>query len=100
MLVIDVQVRTQSSSFVDLMVEEYLRLTEQDNKIARLVLSYYCVEKAYVGAAISFVYDNVPKLGWAFLKVAEIGMNDLKHQISMQYHLSPDESPTVSTTLS
>jgi hypothetical protein len=93
MLVIDLQVRTKSSLLADLMIEEYLEITGQDDKIARLVLSYYLVEKAYVGAAISFVYDNLPKLGWAFLKVAETRMNDLKRQLSMHNHLPTVETP-------
>jgi aminoglycoside phosphotransferase family enzyme len=97
MLVIDIQVRTKSSLFADLMVEEYLEITGQDDKIARLVLSYYLVEKAYVGAAISFVYDNAPKLGWAFLKVAETRMNDLKCQLSMRNHLPTIETPKSSS---
>ena len=100
MLVVDIQVRTKSSLFANQMIEEYLELTGQDDKIARLVLSYYLVEKAYVGAAISFVYDNVPKLGWAFLQVANMRMNDLKRQISSQYHFTTIESPKVSTPLS
>jgi aminoglycoside phosphotransferase family enzyme len=61
MLAIDLEVRTKSSVLADLMIDEYLENTGQDDKIARLVLSYYLVEKAYVGSAISFVYDNAPK---------------------------------------
>jgi aminoglycoside phosphotransferase family enzyme len=88
MLVIDIQVRTNSLWLADLIVEEYLGLTEQNDEISRLVLSYYLVEKAYVGAAISFVYDKVPKLGWAFLNVAVMRMNDLKYQIDLQHNVS------------
>lgn len=99
MLVIDLQVRTKTSLLADLMIEEYLEITGQNDKIARLILSYYLVEKAYVGAAISFVYDKVPKLGWAFLKVAEMRMNDLKRQLCMHNHSPAVESPTASTTL-
>lgn len=100
MLVIDIQVRTKSPQLADLMKNEYLRLTEQDDIVARLVLSYYLVEKAYIGAAISFVYDKLPKLGWAFLKVASIRMNELNRQISMDNGLRTVESPTLSPTLS
>jgi aminoglycoside phosphotransferase family enzyme len=84
MLVIDLEVRTKSSLLADLLMDEYLENTGQNDKIARLVLSYYLVEKAYVGAAISFAYDNAPKLGWAFISVAETRMNDLKRQLSIR----------------
>jgi aminoglycoside phosphotransferase family enzyme len=100
MLVIDIQVRTKSPQLADLMMNEYLRLTEQDDMIARLVLCYYLVEKAYIGAAISFVYDKVPKLGWAFLKAAEMRMNDLDRQMRILHHLPTIESPILSTTQS
>jgi aminoglycoside phosphotransferase family enzyme len=97
MLAIDLEVRTKSSVLADLMIDEYLENTGQDDKIARLVLSYYLVEKAYVGSAISFVYDNAPKLGWAFLKVAETRMNDLKRQLCIRNYLSTPETPKSSS---
>ncbi len=100
MLVIDLQVRSKSSLLADLMIEEYLEITGQNDKIARSVLSYYLVEKAYVGAAISFVYDNVPKLGWAYLKVAETQMNDLKRRLCMHKNLYAVESPKPTSILS
>lgn len=83
MLVIDIHVRTGSSSLADLMIKDYLKLTKQENEVSRLVLAYYLVEKAYVGAAISFVYDNLPNLGWAFLNVAKMRMEYLKCQVEM-----------------
>jgi aminoglycoside phosphotransferase family enzyme len=72
MLVIDVQVRTKSSTLSNEMVEYYLELTGQDNQAARSVLAFYLVEKAVVGAAISIVYDNLPDLGLSLLDIASM----------------------------
>jgi len=82
MLVIDVHARTKNLSFVNFMIENYLRLSEQQDEVCKLVLTYYLIEKAIVGAAVSILYDSMPDLGLAFLEVAEIHMNDLKHRIS------------------
>ena len=71
MLIADVQARTQSPTLVNEMIDCYLRETNQDNEVARGVLDYYVLEKAIVGTGISILYDNEPKLGRAFLKVAE-----------------------------
>jgi aminoglycoside phosphotransferase family enzyme len=78
MLIIDIQVRTKSPVLANLMVEDYLEYTDQMDETARSVLDYYLVEKAFVGAAISIVYDNVPDLGWGYLEVARMRMEDLK----------------------
>jgi len=78
MLVIDVQVRMKTPWLADFMIDEYLSLTEQQDEVSRFVLSYYLVEKAFVGAAISIVYDNLSDLGWGYLEVARMRMEDLK----------------------
>ncbi len=83
MLVIDIQVRTKSSWLADLMIEDYLGLAGQGDVASKSVLAYYLVEKAFVGAAISMAYDNLPGLGWAFLEVAEMRMKDLKRLVGM-----------------
>ena len=78
MLIIDVQVRMKTPWLADFMVDEYLSVTKQQDEVSRFVLSYYLVEKAFVGAAISIVYDNLPDLGWGYLEVAKMRMEDLK----------------------
>ena len=100
MLVIDIQARMKATELADCMIENYLELTNQQDKVSRFVLAYYLVEKAIIGAAVSILYDKVPNVGLDFLKVASIRMIDLERQVRMQYHLSTDRSPTVSTTLS
>ena len=77
MLVIDVQVHMKSPGLATFMVDQYLALSGQQNEAAQLVLAYYLVEKAFVGAAISFVYDNAPDLGQAFLEAAKMRMQCL-----------------------
>jgi len=77
MLVIDIQVRMKAPGLATFMAEQYLTLTGQQNEAAQLVLAYYLVEKAFVGAAISFVYDNAPDLGLAFLNAARMCMERL-----------------------
>ncbi len=77
MLAIDIQTRTQSPQLADRLLQEYLESTNQKDMVsqaahaAQAVLAYYLIEKAIVGAAISLVYDGLPDLGWAFLRVAE-----------------------------
>jgi aminoglycoside phosphotransferase family enzyme len=78
MLIIDVQVRMKTPRLADFMIDEYLSLTKQQGEVSRFVLSYYLVEKAFVGAAISIVYDNLPDLGWGYLEAAKMRMEDLK----------------------
>ena len=78
MLVIDIQVRTKSPKLANLMVEDYLECTGQMDNTSNSVLAYYLVEKAFVGSAINFVYKNSPNLGWGYLEVARMRMEDLK----------------------
>jgi aminoglycoside phosphotransferase family enzyme len=94
MLVIDIHARTKSSELADHMIEHYLELTNQQDKVSRLVLAYYLVEKAIIGAAVSILYDKVPDVGLNFLEVASMRMNDLNRQVSMEDHLPIVQSST------
>jgi aminoglycoside phosphotransferase family enzyme len=76
-LVIDLQARTRSTDLADFMIVQYLKATHQQDKISRAVLNYYLFEKAYVGAAISIVYDALPELGAAYLQVASLRLKAL-----------------------
>ncbi len=87
MLVIDLHARTKSQELADWMIENYLELTNQQDKASKLVLAYYLVEKAIIGAAVNILYDKVPNVGLDFLEAASIRMNDLEHQASGQFHL-------------
>lgn len=87
MLVVDIQVRTQSAELADLMIEDYFLLTRQQEEIARAVLAYYLVEKALVGAIVNIVFDNMIDLGLAFLKVAEMRLDELKRQLKPVYYI-------------
>jgi aminoglycoside phosphotransferase family enzyme len=78
LLAVDIQVRTQSSQLADLLLQEYLRETNQRDNVSEAVLAYYLVEKAIVGAAISIVYDDLSDLGNAFLEVAEMRLRRLQ----------------------
>jgi aminoglycoside phosphotransferase family enzyme len=98
MLVIDIHARTKSLEVANLMIEDYLHLTKQQDEVSRLVLAYYLVEKAIIGAAVSILYDNVPDVGLDFLEVATTRMIDLERQASGQYRLPVVYSPTLSTT--
>ena len=80
-LVVDIQTRLRCTRFARLlaqqMIEQYLLTTGQyEDVAARAVLHFYLVEKAFVGAAISIVYDDLPELGRYFLNVAEACLND------------------------
>ena len=80
MLVIDIQARTGSSKLAEFLLEKYLKDTRQEDDCSRAVLNYYLFEKAYVGAAISIVYDALPELGWAYLQIAKSRLDCLLKQ--------------------
>jgi aminoglycoside phosphotransferase family enzyme len=100
MLVTDIHARTKSHELANSMIENYLELTNQQDKVSRSVLAYYLTEKAIIGAAVSILYDKVPDVGLAFLKTAEMRMIDLERQLRMQHCLPTVESPTLLPTLS
>jgi hypothetical protein len=79
LLIIDIQARTRSSFLADLLAQNYLQYTDQQDEVSGAVLAYYLVEKAIVGAAISIVYDNLPELGLAFLEAAELRLKCLEN---------------------
>ena len=70
-LVADIQARTKSETQAQSLLELYLRETHQEDDMSRAIVNYYLFEKAYVGAAISIVYDAAPELGRAYLSVAK-----------------------------
>lgn len=83
MLVVDVQARTESIPLANLMMKRYLELTQQENDaVAKAVLAYYLVEKAFIGGIVNIIYDDLPTLGMSFLQVAEMRMQELKPRIS------------------
>ena len=71
MLAVDVQARCRSQVVAEWIVDYYLKLTGQQDAIARAVLRYYMLEKAFVGAAVSIIDDDDIALGRNFLKVAQ-----------------------------
>jgi len=95
MLVVDVQARTKSSSLADTMIKDYLWLTKQQDRPSRLVLDYYLVEKAFVGAIVNIIYDNLPGLGLSFLDVSERRMKSLMRRKNMQHYSSTVSSKLV-----
>lgn len=78
MLAIDVEIRTESTLLANEMIDNYLTLTGQDDDISRLVLGYYLVEKAIVGAGISIIYDHLPQFGLSLLEVAAARLQALQ----------------------
>jgi aminoglycoside phosphotransferase family enzyme len=71
MLVIDVEA-VGGEGFGAFLAEKYLVLTAQTDEAARLVLTYYLLEKAIVCAIVSIVYDHCePSMGQRFLDLAE-----------------------------
>jgi transposase len=93
MLVTDIHAHTKSLELANHMIENYLELTNQQDKASRLVLAYYLVEKAIIGAAVSILYDNVSDVGLDFLEVASTRMIDLERKVRTQHHLSVVKSP-------
>ncbi len=78
MLVADIYARTYSQDIVDHMTKKYLNRTNQEDLVSRFVLNYYLVEKAFVGAFVSIMYDNAPGLGRAYLYTTHKYLEELK----------------------
>lgn len=95
MLILDIQARTKSPLLTNRFIEDYLRLTGQDDEISRSVLAYYLVEKAIMWTAVSIVYDDLPDLGWAFLDIANYFMADVDTLYDIPYIIRP-KLPTAS----
>jgi aminoglycoside phosphotransferase family enzyme len=70
MLAVDFQIRSPYSQIANFMIEDYLYRTGQTGKLSRSVLQYYLIEKAFVGALVSILYDNSPQLGDKYLQAA------------------------------
>ena len=62
MLVIDFHARTKSLELADWMIENYLELTNEQDKASKIVLAYYLVEKAIIGAAVNIYMMKCEKL--------------------------------------
>jgi aminoglycoside phosphotransferase family enzyme len=71
MLAVDIQARCRSQAIAEWIIEYYLELTGQQDSTARTVLSYYMLEKAYIGASVSVIDDDDLATGRNFLKVAQ-----------------------------
>ena len=92
LLAVDIQARTKNPLLADLLTENYLQITNQQDETSRGVLAFYLVEKAIVGAAMSIVYDNLPDLGWAFLETAEMRLKCLIEYGNVAINLAEDLS--------
>lgn len=94
-LAIDIQTRIQQGTpnfaedIARQMVDMYLAQMNQENEAARAMIHFYLVEKAYIGAAISIVYDDLPDLGLRFLNVAEKQLASLENYLKSQKNPSP-----------
>jgi aminoglycoside phosphotransferase family enzyme len=78
MLVVDIHARTGLDQLADYLIDDYLHFSQGiDEETARNILAYYLVEKAIVGAAISYRFDKEPKLGDQYLDVASYRLSEL-----------------------
>ena len=86
MLSADVDARTDSPELASSMIREYLRLTKQEDKGSSFVLSYYLVEKAFVGAIVSIMYDGQLSLGRKKVEVADRYLVELMQLMYYEKH--------------
>lgn len=78
MFIVDIQARTTLTKLPDFLINKYLKITYQDNPVAKSVLAYYLVEKALVCAMVNLAHDNTYVLGTKLLDVAENRLEHLK----------------------
>ncbi len=76
-LIVDIQARTKSPSIAGYFRNRYLELSRQQDLVSSSILSYYLVEKAFVGAILAIVYDDLPDLGFSFLEVARTYLEEI-----------------------
>ena len=81
-LVVDIHTRTGSIDLANSIIDTYLRLTQETGEPARYVLAYYLIEKAAVGAAISYYFDQNLLLGNSYLSVAALRLDELMNKAS------------------
>jgi aminoglycoside phosphotransferase family enzyme len=82
LLITDVHARTRSLSFANDMMNFYLYETEQEDDVAKVLLTYYLVEKAVFSTAILYLDGTSDlQLPTSFWEVAEIRMKELKSQV-------------------
>ena len=81
MLVADIHARTSSSELAYHIIEDYLRLTKQQDKGSRFALNYYLVEKAFVGALVSILYDKNWWLGQNYLVACDRYLTELQTKL-------------------
>ncbi len=92
MLAIDIQMRTGSVVFANEMIEDYLEITGQNNEFAHAMLDFYLIEKAFVGAAISIVYDDLSQFGMRLLDSAVTRLRILLKQQSLSASAMQEQS--------
>jgi len=78
MLIADIYARTNSQCIVNRMTTDYLNRTHQEDEVSRFVLHYYLIEKAFVGAYVSILYDGSRKLGWNYLNKTKRYLEELR----------------------
>lgn len=72
LLIADIYARTGSIKVAESLIEYYFMLTNQEkDEISRTVLTYYILEKTVVCATNSFLHENQPAFGEAYLASAE-----------------------------
>jgi aminoglycoside phosphotransferase family enzyme len=81
LLIVDIQARTSNLDLANATIDEYLRISGEDEEAARYLLAYYLVEKAIIGTVNSFIDDKDEKLGKSYTKVARQRMDDLMNRI-------------------
>lgn len=82
MLIADIYARTGSQNAVNRMISDYLERTHQGDEVSRFVLHYYLMEKAFVGAYVSILYDDSLELGEAYCVTAQKYLEELKRLIA------------------
>jgi aminoglycoside phosphotransferase family enzyme len=81
LLVADIQARAGNVHLADAVVDEYLRLTGEDEEAARYLLAYYLVEKAAIGMVNSYIDDNKEELGRSYKDVVDQRLSELISRI-------------------
>ncbi len=83
LLIVDIQARTGNLDLANAIIDEYLRISGEDEETARYLLAYYLVEKAIIGTVNSFIDDKNEELGDGYTRVVHQRLDELMNKLRL-----------------
>lgn len=81
LLIVDIQAHTNNPDLANAVIDEYLRISQEEEEAARDLLAYYLVEKAFIGMVNSYIDNKNGELRMSYAKVVHQRMDELVRRI-------------------